>query len=95
MNNGSIGLVVVSLDIFKFWIFLVSSSLENGVSSSESKAAPVATKRWASSGIIISPSFSSRVSINLFLNSERYVSGPPKNATFPLIGLPQARPEIV
>jgi len=32
---------------------------------------------------------------NLFLNSGKYVNGPPKNATFPLIGLPQANPDIV
>ena len=66
-----------------------------GISSRESRAAPVATKRWASSGTIISSSFKFRVLINLFLSSERYVRGPPKNATLPLIGLPQASPEIV
>ena len=89
------GLVVVSFEIFKFSILFDNSLFVIGVSSRESRAAPVATKRWASFGIIISSSFNFRVSINLFLNSERYVRGPPKNATFPFIGLPHASPEIV
>jgi len=40
-------------------------------SLAESKAAPFATRRWASSGIIICSSSKFNVSINLFLNSER------------------------
>ena len=33
--------------------------------------------------------------INLDFKADKYVSGPPKNKTLPLIGLPQARPLIV
>ena len=88
------GFVVVSCDNLKVSIFLASSWLEIGVSSRESRAAPVATKRWASSGIITSFSCNFKVSINLFLSSERYVSGPPRNATLPLIGLPHASPDL-
>ena len=95
LNNGSIGFVVLSCDIFKLCIFSSNSLFEKGVSLRESRAAPLATKRWASSGIIISLLVKFNVWINLFLNSDKYVKGPPRNATFPLIGLPQARPLIV
>ena len=57
--------------------------------------APFATSKCAFSGTIISSFVKFRVCMNLFLNSDRYVSGPPKNATWPFMGCPQANPEIV
>ena len=47
----------------------------------ESKIAPFATSKCAFSGTIISSCVKFRVCMNLFLNSDKYVSGPPKNAT--------------
>ena len=58
-------------------------------------AAPMATKNFAFSGNMTFSSFRERVSMNLFLSSERYSRGPPRNATLPLIGCPQARPDII
>ena len=60
-----------------------------------SRHAPFATNKCASSGTMVCSGVKCSVSTNLFLNSGKYVSGPPKNATFPLIGLPQAKPLIV
>ena len=62
---------------------------------SAEKAAPAATKSWLSSGTIISSSLSFSVTINLWRSWSKKWSGPPKKATFPRIGFPQARPEIV
>ncbi len=61
----------------------------------EARAAPVATKSWEFSGKTTWSSLSPSVSMNLFLSSERKYKGPPRKATFPLIGLPQARPLMV
>ena len=43
--------------------------------------APFATSKCAFSGTIISSFVKFRVCMNLFLNSDKYVNGPPKNAT--------------
>ena len=59
------------------------------------KAAPMATKYLESSGKMISSSLSCRVSMNRFLSSDRNDRGPPRNAIFPLMVCPQARPLIV
>lgn len=68
-KSGGKGSVVVSTEDFKTWILLFNFSTVIGFESNESKAAPFATRRWASSGTIISSSFKFSVSINLFLSS--------------------------
>ena len=72
-----------------------SSSRVMGSDLAESMAAPIATKNLESAGKIISSPVSPRVSINLFLSSERKESGPPRKATLPLIGWPHASPLMV
>ena len=44
---------------------------------------------------MISSSLSSRVLMKAALSWSRKWRGPPRNATFPRIGLPQARPDMV
>ena len=94
-NNGFNGTVVVSWECFNTCILLFNFSTLIGDSSFASKHAPLATNKCASSGTIVCSGVKCNVSTNLFLNSGKYVNGPPKNATFPLIGLPQANPDIV
>ena len=94
-KRGSKGWVVLSCELRKLFILEANSSFEKGVSSKESKAAPFATRRWASSGIIVSSGVNFKVSINLCLSSDKYVKGPPKKAILPLIGRPHANPDIV
>ena len=65
------------------------------VLSSLIRAAPSATKSCGLSGTIISSSSKLRVSINLSLSCVRKYRGPPRNATLPVIGLPQANTLIV
>ena len=60
-----------------------------------SMAAPVAAKRWEFSGSMVVSSVSFSVRMNAALSWGRKCSGPPKNATWPRMGLPQARPEMV
>ena len=62
---------------------------------SAEKAAPAATKSWESGGATISSSFNSRVVTKRWRSWSKKCSGPPKKATLPRMGLPQARPEIV
>ena len=95
VNSGFKGCEVVSWDCLNTCILLFNFSTLIGVISLASKHAPLATNKCASPGTIVCSGVKCNVSTNLFLNSGKYVSGPPKNATFPLIGLPQANPEIV
>ena len=74
---------------------LKSSTKEIGFESKLESAAPSATKICEFSGEIISSSLKSKVSTNLSFYIGKKCRGPPKKATFPLIGLPQARFEIV
>ena len=62
---------------------------------SDNIAAPIATYNCEFLGVIYSPSFRFKVSINLFVSPSRKCNGPPKKATFPLMGFPQASPLIV
>ena len=62
---------------------------------SANSAAPIATYNSEFLGIIYSPSFKFKVSINLLVNPSRKCNGPPKKATFPRIGFPHASPLIV
>ncbi len=64
-------------------------------SSFEAIAAPIATNNSEFLGNITSLSFNFSVFINLFRSSDKKLNGPPKNATSPFIGLPQASPLIV
>ena len=74
---------------------LIISSAEKILSSFDERAEPIAAKRWESStSTTASPSRPS-TSINLAFNSVRKCNGPPRKATLPLIGLPQASPLIV
>ena len=70
----------------------LSGCASAGVSS---MAAPVAAKRWEFSGSMVVSSVSFSVRMNAALSWGRKCSGPPKNATWPRMGLPQARPEMV
>ena len=63
--------MVLSLEILRFSIFCFNSSTVISFVFKESSAAPFATKRCASSGTIISSGFKFKVSINLFLNSDK------------------------
>ena len=58
-------------------------------------AAPIAANKWECSGAIICSSVRWSVRIKASFNWSRKWSGPPRKATLPRIGLPQARPEIV
>ena len=58
-------------------------------------AEPIAAKRWEWSGAIICDGPRFNVLMKDSRSSERKWSGPPKKATFPLIGFPQARPDMV
>jgi len=95
LNNGCNGCVVVSCDCLNTCILLFNFSTLIGIISFASRHAPFATNKCASSGTIVCSGVKFKVSTNLFLNSGIYVSGPPKNATFPRIGLPHANPLIV
>ena len=66
-----------------------------GLDFSAVNAAPKATKYFEFSGNITSSGFNPSVCINLFLSSDIYVRGPPRNATFPFILCPHANPLIV
>ena len=59
------------------------------------RAEPIAANKWECSGATICSSSNFKVRINAFFNSGKKWSGPPRKATVPRIGLPQARPEIV
>ena len=59
------------------------------------RAEPIAANKWECSGATICSSSNFKVLINAFFNSGKKWSGPPRKATVPRIGLPQARPEIV
>ena len=52
-------------------IFSFNSSLEISFMSTELRAAPFATKRWAFSGTIVSSGVSLRVSTKRFLSSDK------------------------
>ena len=67
-------------------------SASHAVSSS---AAPIAAKRCEFGGSMVVSSVSFSVRMNAALSCGRKCSGPPRNATWPRIGLPQARPEMV
>ena len=73
----------------------------NNVSKSKSQsplletAVPYAANKWECSGKSAVSSVKCSVSIKRCRNSERKCKGPPKNATCPLIGLPQASPAMV
>ncbi len=72
------------------------SSMETTASSCFAFIAePMAANRWEFSGAMISSSVSFSVRMNALRSSGRKWSGPPKKATFPRMGLPQARPEMV
>ena len=58
-------------------------------------AAPMAANRWECSGAMMCSGVRCRVRMKAFLSSGRKWSGPPKKATFPRMGLPQARPLMV
>ena len=70
-KSGFNGLEVSSWDDFKTSILLFSFSIVIVCELRESKAAPLATNKWASFGTIISLSFKFSVSINLFLSSDK------------------------
>ena len=70
-KSGGKGFVVVSCEFFKTMILLFNFSTEIGFLFKESKAAPLATKRCASDGVIVSSGDTCSVSINLFLSSDR------------------------
>ena len=55
----------------------------------------MAAKRWEFSGSTVVSAVRPSVRMNAFFSSGRKCSGPPRNATQPRMGLPQARPEIV
>ena len=95
VNSGFNGCDVVSCDCLNTCILLFNFSTLIGFMSLASRHAPFATNKCASSGTMVCSGVKCSVSTNLFLNSGKYVSGPPKNATFPLIGLPHAKPDIV
>ena len=59
------------------------------------KADPMAANRWEFSGAMICSSSSFRVRMKAAFSSERKCKGPPKKATCPRMGLPQARPLMV
>ena len=61
----------------------------------DERAAPAAANRCESLGEMAVSSLRFSVRIKAALSSERNVRGPPKNTTFPLMGLPQARPLMV
>ena len=60
---------MLSCEFLKFSIFCFNSSTVIGFVFRESRAAPLATNKWASSGTITSSGVKFSVSINLFLNS--------------------------
>ena len=70
LNSGSKGCVVLSWEFFNVSILFFNSSTVIVSEFKESRAAPCATKRCASSGTIIWSGFKCNVSINLCLNSE-------------------------
>ena len=55
----------------------------------------MAAKRWECSVLMICSSSNFKVRIKASLSSDKKNKGPPRKATCPRIGLPQARPEIV
>ena len=58
-------------------------------------AAPTAANRWEWSGAMMASPFKFRVRIKASRSSERKWSGPPRKATLPRMGFPQARPLMV
>ncbi len=94
LNKGSKTSCNSSLQsiLFKFSIKFSNVTI---LSFSDNNAAPIATYNSEFLGIIYSPSFKFKVSINLFVKPSRKCSGPPKKATLPRIGFPQASPLIV
>ena len=70
-------------------------SRSSGQSCMAETAAPMATYSSPCSGMIISSSAMDRVSWKRSRRAGMKVRGPPRKATFPRIGRPQARPEIV
>ena len=71
VNSGFKGSVVVSFDTFNTCILLFNFSTVIGFISFASKHAPFATNKCASSGTIVCSGVKFRVSINLFLNSDK------------------------
>ena len=70
-------------------------SRSSGRSCMAETAAPMATYSSPCSGMIISSSAMDRVFWKRSRRAGMKVRGPPRKATFPRIGRPQARPEIV
>ena len=91
------GITSLSLMFMSALLFtrLNNSTKEIGFESKLERAAPRATNICEFSGEIISSSLKFKVSTNLSFSIGKKWRGPPKKATFPLIGLPQARFEIV
>src|SRR5690606_10269543 len=95
LNKGLNLRISDSIGPVDFNTLFFNSSKLIGFSSIEETAAPIATNNWELSGKIISSSFNPKVSIYLFLSSGKKCKGPPEKATFPFIGLPQAKLDIV
>ncbi len=74
---------------------LTISDMEKRTSSFALSAEPIAANRWESAVSMMCSSSSFKVRMNAALSSERKWSGPPRNATWPRIGFPQASPLIV
>ena len=73
----------------------MSSESVMDTSGLEFMAAPTAANRCECPGSMMASPVRLSVRINAFFSSGRKWRGPPRNATFPLIGLPHARPDIV
>ena len=58
-------------------------------------AEPMAANRWELSGTMVCSSSRERVRMKALLNSDIKCRGPPKKATCPRMGLPQAKPLMV
>ena len=94
LNSGNKLFCVISLQLTLSKLSINSSKVIVSLFS-DNTAAPIATYNSEFLGIIYSPSFKFKVSINLFVSPSRKCNGPPKKATFPRIGFPQANPLIV